>query len=116
MGRAMKPESVGEIAQGRVWSGRAAARNGLVDGIGGLAVAIRAAREAAGIAPDEEVQFKVLPGPGGWLEKLAAGAQARVLGPVEIPTTLRDIVVDGAWLSAFEEPFLYLAPYTLDIK
>jgi protease-4 len=115
-GRGMKADSINSIAQGRVWSGKAALQNGLVDGIGGLTVAIRAARDEAGIPADEEVEFRVLPGHGGFLERLAAGASARVVGRVEIPENLRDLLEDGAYLSAFDEPFLYLAPYTLDIK
>jgi len=118
-GRGMKADSIKILAQGRVWSGKAALQNGLVDGIGGLTVAIQAARDEAGIPADEEIQLRVLPGPGGFLERLAAGTQARVLGRlgrVEMPENLRDLLKEGAYLSAFDEPFLYLAPYTLDIK
>ena len=115
-GRGMNPDSIGAIAQGRVWSGRAALQNGLVDGIGGLAVAIRAARDAAGIPADEEVEFRVLPTGGGLLEKFVGSFQGRAATKLEIPDQLRELVGDSAYLSAFDEPFLYLAPYTLVIK
>ena len=48
-GRNMTPEAVNEIAQGRVWTGTKALELGLVDEIGGLDEAIRAAAEIAGI-------------------------------------------------------------------
>jgi len=115
-GRNMAYADVDSIAQGRVWSGRAALASGLVDDIGGLTAAIRLARSEAGIPAEDEVVVKVLPRGGGLFEKLAAGAQARVLGRMELPQYLEDIARSGAYFAAFDEPFLYLAPYTLDIK
>lgn len=46
-GRKMKPEQVDAIAQGRVWSGSEALKNGLVDEIGGLDKAIAYAAKLA---------------------------------------------------------------------
>ena len=48
-GRDMTPEAVDEIGQGRVWLGRQAMDIGLVDGLGGLADAVEAAAELAGL-------------------------------------------------------------------
>jgi len=48
-GRALAPDYVHEIAQGRVWSGMEAQRLGLVDELGGLGEAISYAAEAAGL-------------------------------------------------------------------
>lgn len=48
-GREIDPQAVNEIAQGRVWSGFAAREIGLVDELGGLADAIAAAAEQAGL-------------------------------------------------------------------
>lgn len=60
-GRGLPVERVREIAKGRVWSGADAQRLGLVDELGGLPVALRLAREAAGIEPDEEVKLVTFP-------------------------------------------------------
>jgi len=46
-GRNMTFEQVNEIAQGRVWTGKEAIKNGLVDQLGGLEDAIKAAAELA---------------------------------------------------------------------
>lgn len=54
--RHMPEDSVAAIAQGRVWTGLDAKRNGLVDRIGGLQDAIMIAREEAGISPEEDVE------------------------------------------------------------
>jgi protease IV len=46
-GRRLKKEAVHEIAQGRIWSGQEALRLGLVDELGGLQDAVRAAARLA---------------------------------------------------------------------
>lgn len=53
-GRGMAQEDLKELAEGRVWSGAAAKKNGLVDELGGLSRAIEIAREL-GDAPDAVV-------------------------------------------------------------
>lgn len=57
-GRDMSVAAVNEIAQGRVWTGRAAERLGLVDHLGGLRQAVAAAAELAGL---QKGQFMVVP-------------------------------------------------------
>jgi len=56
-GRKMSEEKVESLAKGRVWTGVQSVENGLVDRIGGLDDALRAARERAGIGEDEEVEL-----------------------------------------------------------
>ena len=51
-GRRLTVEQVDEIARGRVWTGADAARNGLVDELGGLAAAAGIARRRAGLPAD----------------------------------------------------------------
>jgi protease-4 len=48
-GRRMTVEQVHEVARGRVWTGADAARNGLVDELGGMAEAADIARRRAGL-------------------------------------------------------------------
>jgi len=54
-GRSLELERVEELARGRIWSGRDALENGLVDGLGGLDVALGLARERAGIEGEAQV-------------------------------------------------------------
>ena len=60
-GRHMTQEQVEEVARGRVWSGEDAKARGLVDELGGSAVALRLAKEAAKLAPDAAVKLTVFP-------------------------------------------------------
>lgn len=60
-GRNMPLDEVRRVAQGRVWTGAAAADRGLVDELGGFADALRHARRAAGLSDGAEVELVVLP-------------------------------------------------------
>jgi protease-4 len=71
-GRSLSRERVFEIAKGRIWSGTDAKAIGLVDALGGMDVALRLAREAAGIAPDAKIELKLFPKPKTTLQALMA--------------------------------------------
>jgi len=55
-GRGLSPTDVDAVARGRIWSGRDAADNGLVDRLGGLRLAAGIARERAGLRADAPVR------------------------------------------------------------
>jgi protease-4 len=55
------PEKIDAIAQGRVWTGRQAKQNGLVDQLGGLNSAIAIAKQRAKIAAGTDVELVVYP-------------------------------------------------------
>ena len=55
-GRGKSYDEIHAIAQGRVWTGSDALANGLIDGIGGLDVALAEARKLAGVEVDAEVE------------------------------------------------------------
>ena len=55
------PEQIDMIAQGRVWTGRQAKQNHLVDELGGLDRAIAIAKQRAKIAADSDVEIVVYP-------------------------------------------------------
>ena len=59
--RKKTPEQIDAMAQGRVWTGAQAHERGLVDRLGGLDVAIAAAKERAGIDADDDVEVVVYP-------------------------------------------------------
>lgn len=70
-GRKLPKEKVLEIAKGRVWSGEDAKALGLVDELGGYAVALRLAKEAAKIPASEKVRVAVYPKERSPFETLA---------------------------------------------
>jgi protease IV len=55
-GRGMSVEAVDAVARGRIWSGADAARNGLVDELGGIRAAAALARSRAGLRKDAPVR------------------------------------------------------------
>ena len=70
IGRGMDASKVEAIAQGRVWTGIQARKNGLVDKLGGLDVALATARELAKIPASRPVNLEIFPKPLNPLEQL----------------------------------------------
>ena len=60
-GRKLPKEKVLQVAKGRIWTGEDAKGIGLVDELGGMDVAVRLARQAAGIADNQPVAIKQFP-------------------------------------------------------
>lgn len=55
--RNMSNDAMQEVAQGRVWSGKRALEQGLVDSLGGIAKAIEVAKEEAGMKSSDPCIF-----------------------------------------------------------
>jgi protease-4 len=88
--RKTTPERIREVARGRVWTGRQAKEQGLVDALGGLDAAVAIAKEQAGIPAYQEVELVTYPAPRTFYEALreqfgsgGAGVAARLLGRSE---------------------------------
>jgi protease-4 len=60
-GRRLPEAEVDSLGAGRVWTGVAARRLGLVDRLGGIATALEMARAAAGLPADEELAVERFP-------------------------------------------------------
>ncbi len=69
-GRPMTREQLEKLAGGRVWTGRQAKANGLVDELGTLDDAVVSAKEMAGLAKDAKVELLILPRPRTLLDVL----------------------------------------------
>jgi protease-4 len=74
--RGMSFEEAELLAHGRVWSGRQAKANGLVDELGDLHRAVEVAKELAEIPADEQVRLKHYPKKKTLLESLMEGQSA----------------------------------------
>jgi protease-4 len=95
-GRGMEPDAVKQVGGGRVWTGAQALEIGLVDELGGLYEAARAAKRAVGVDPDASVALKVFPAQKTLPEQLAQllrGAQVQSsAAPLDLlPRELRDL-------------------------
>jgi protease-4 len=121
-GRDMTPEAVEAAARGRVWSGKAALDQGLVDELGGFFDAVADARARAGI-PDEAhvelVAFSTRLGPGGEAARRSLRAASRVVGfePEPLPTLLPpELAAIARWQSLSDERVWALMPYQLSVE
>jgi protease-4 len=80
-GRNMDIEAVEAAAQGRVFSGYGALKAGLVDSTGGLADAIRIARDMAKIPSPKKVTYREYPRPT-FIDKVLEHLPTAALGPM----------------------------------
>jgi len=87
--RSMNEQQVDDVAQGRVWSGRDAQNNGLVDALGGLDDAVAMAARMAGLEAGT-YRVRQLPRPLTFLERLNRGFGAAI-ARVRIPSPLSDL-------------------------
>jgi len=71
--RKMTYEQVTSLALGRVWTGRQAKANGLIDELGGLDRAIEVAKDLAKIPADQKVTVVHYPKKKGLLQALLGG-------------------------------------------
>jgi protease-4 len=85
-GRRMSRREVEGVASGRVWTGAAARKIGLVDELGGLDRALEVARDEAGIPAEESVAVAFYPEPPSWLDLFMERRDPR------LPTALVDVV------------------------
>lgn len=84
-GRKLSREAALAVAEGRVWTGRAASTRGLVDHLGGVPLALERARALAGLparpAGDHADVDDVRPGRRGGLVQRLTGLGARAAAP-----------------------------------
>ena len=121
-GRNMPVENLRKLAGGRIYSGRQAKENGLVDELGTLHDAIAEAKKLAGLDASTEVRIEVLPEPTNIFESLFgnvdAEKEARInQGMGSLAPELITIARRAARLRAiFERPVALVMPFELDIK
>lgn len=85
-GRRMSRSAVEGVASGRVWTGAAAQRIGLVDELGGLDRAVELARQQAHLGAGETIGLDFYPPPPSWLDLFVEKRQPR------LPAALADVV------------------------
>ncbi len=79
-GRGMTIEEVDRVGQGRVWTGRQALEAGLVDELGGLHAAVLRAKQAAGLAADDDVFLVPFPRRPSFSEQLFEALRQTAIG------------------------------------
>jgi protease-4 len=103
------------LARGRVWSGKAAHENGLVDKLGGLIDAIAEAKKRAGLREAAIVNIRPFPQAGaGRLDRFAAEVKSSLGLATAPPVDLRAVGAFVQRISAlFSAKALYISPQAL---
>jgi protease-4 len=132
-GRSKSFDQVHEVAQGRVWTGEAAKKVGLVDELGGLDKAILETKTLIGLKPDEKVRLIAYPKEKSLVDILqkAFGASSStvkfqgtnvalgaVLGNLPVPAGLQNVFQQALSISQMfqRENVLTVMPVMVDLK
>jgi protease-4 len=117
-GRKMSYEKLEELAQGRVYSGQMAKKLGLVDELGTLNDALAAAKTAAGLKPDADVDLLILPEPKTIFEQIFGDSDADAETDVKtiLPKAIDLLAQVKTIRQFFSEPVLLWMPFRIDIK
>ncbi len=116
-GRKMDVKKLEELAQGRVYTGRMAKKNGLVDELGTLQDAIAMAKKAAGLKADEEVDLLILPQPKSVFEQLFGGDAAATSDMESLAPELFHFLRQAkVWRRLLSEGTLLWMPYAVRVR
>ena len=122
-GRGLDLEKVNELGRGRVWTGKQAKENGLVDEIGGLEKAIEIAKKLAKLSSDEDVKRIAFPKPRSLFSNYF-GSQDNTFNRAKqkelikaIPKNMRRAIRHAHMLDQMRQgDAMMLMPYELEIK
>lgn len=117
----MTKDKLLKIASGRVWTGRQALANGLVDELGTLDDAIAGAKKFAGIDPSKEMELLVLPKATSFFEQLMEGEAKLPFGKVEVsamnlPGMEKALRMAAPLLSTRKDFVKALLPFSVEFK
>ncbi len=115
-GRKMSYDKLQALAQGRVYTGRMAKRLGLIDELGTLNDAVTAAKLAAGLKVDADVDLWLLPEPKTMFEQLFGDPSASSDIDSLLPEGFRLLWQARTLRKLFSEPVLLWMPYDLQVK
>jgi protease-4 len=105
-----------KLAGGRVWTGRQAKANGLVDVLGTLDDAIADAKQSAGIDSKTEMELLILPKPTNLLDKIMDGGFGLSTELKVLPGAERALKLAAPLLGAKKNPVQMLMPYGIEWK
>jgi protease IV len=115
-GRKMTVDELQKLAGGRVWSGRQAKANGLIDEVGTLKDAIAEAQRRGGLEVKDNPELLILPEQKSFFEQLIEGDS--VTTPTVLVPMLPTDVLDHLKLveQLFSEPSVLLMPCKITIR
>jgi len=110
-----------DLAGGRVYTGRVAVSNKLVDKLGTLDDAVAEAKSMAGLKPDEPIDRLILPKPKTIFESLfGADADVETRMGISLPEELRPLAQGlrdvALFRRALSQPAATVMPFRLELK
>jgi protease-4 len=105
-----------KLAGGRVWTGRQAKANGLIDTLGTLDDAIADAKKSVGIDPKADVELLMLPKPVSFLDKLMDGGFGLSAEVRSLPGADKALKLAAPLLGARKNPVQMVLPFGLEWK
>lgn len=126
-GKKFDKEEFLKLAEGRVWTGRQAKSNGLVDELGTLEDAVAAAKVMAGMKKDADVELLVLPKAKNFIDVLMESrsdarmpdlrnADIRIRISAEIPEIGRHVRFLSGLLHLRSDPVWAILPCRVEVK
>ena len=114
--RRKKPEEIEPLAQGRVWLGSQARKNGLVDELGGFDRAVALVKERAKLKPEDKVTLVPYPAPKKLLDLLMSRLGG-LSGEEAVSRAVRRQLgaVLPYWRALLDGGFLKIAPYSVHV-
>lgn len=118
--RSIDVDRMQTLAGGRLWTGRQAQANGLVDQLGTLQDAVEAARQLAGVNEEEKTELLILPKPKSFFDQMLDDSmiQLNLRTAVDAAVPLRGLKVAEIFMlqHMFAEPSVLVSPYRIDIR
>ena len=116
-GKKMTRDELKALAGGRVWTGRQAKANGLIDELGTLEDAIAEAAKLGGLKGDKEPELLLLPKKKASLDSLLSGFGVEVATLLSKNPALAERVQGiGFFLQVEKDPIWAISPYRLSVK
>ncbi len=116
-GSKMTREELTKLAGGRVWTGRQAKANGLVDDLGTLDDAVKYAAKLGGLPADKDAERLNLPKAASFFDKLSEGEFDLPFGALKaMPGADKALKLVGPLLSTRDSPAKVLLPFVVEWK
>lgn len=116
-GKKMTRDELKALAGGRIWTGRQAKTNGLIDELGTLQDAIAEAAKLGGLPADKDPELLELPKAKFSLDSLLDGLGASVAAELaKTPGLSEQVEGIGGFLRLEKEPVWAILPYRLRVK
>jgi protease-4 len=115
-GKKMTRDELVKLAGGRVWTGRQAKQNGLIDELGTLDDAIAEAAKRGGLPADKEPELLQLPKPKNFLDSLLGDGLVKLDLSAVSPELMAKLRGVAPLVELRREPVWAMLPFQLEVK